>query len=347
MTEDISAGASARARRPGDALVRITGVTKRYGSRGRPALDDVKLDVAHGEAVAVMGPSGSGKSTLLNLIAGLDRPTSGTVTVAGRRIDTLSETRLARYRRRQVAMIFQFFNLLEDLTVLDNVLMPAQLAGLRRSKARARADELLATLGIDRYRNAYPGRLSGGERQRVAIARALVKALDKVSRSINSFLMKENDFAPVTTPEQFKALGHPMRHRLLFALGQGQATISQLAVALGSNKGNIAHHLKVLAGAGLVRPSGTRQVRGGTEQYYQRAVRGLKYDDAETVEVAFCALAAEIAAAEPEPFLVLRTLRLTPEHAMQLTATLRDLADQDEDPSDQPRYGLLVGLYQR
>jgi len=158
--------------------------------------------------------------------------------------------------------------------------------------------------------------------------------------------MGEDDFAGVTAPEQFKALGHPMRHRLLFALGQGQATISQLATALGSNKGNIAHHLKVLAEAGLVRPASTRQVRGGTEQYYERASRGLSYDDAATTEVAFHALAAEIAAAEPDPFLMLRTLRLTPEHARQLTATLRDLAYRAEDAGDQPRYGLLLGLYQ-
>lgn len=158
--------------------------------------------------------------------------------------------------------------------------------------------------------------------------------------------MEEDDVAAVTTPEQFKALGHPMRHRLLFALGQGQATISQLATALGSNKGNIAHHLKVLADAGLVRPAGTRQVRGGTEQYYRRAARGLKFDDAAATEATFRALAAEIAAAEPEPFLALRTLRLTAEHAEQLAATLRDLADQAEDAVDQPRYGLLLGLYQ-
>ena len=158
--------------------------------------------------------------------------------------------------------------------------------------------------------------------------------------------MEEDDVAAVATPEQFKALGHPMRHRLLFALGQGQATISQLAAVLDSNKGNVAHHLKVLAGAGLVRAAGTRQVRGGTEQYYQRASRGLTYDDARTTEVAFHALAAEIAAAEPDPFLVLRTLRLTPEHARQLTATLQDLANQAEDASDQPQYGLLLGLYQ-
>jgi DNA-binding transcriptional ArsR family regulator len=158
--------------------------------------------------------------------------------------------------------------------------------------------------------------------------------------------MEDDDVATVTTPEQFKALGHPMRHRILFTLGQGQATISQLAAALDSNKGNIAHHLKVLATAGLVRPAGTRRVRGGTEQYYRRATRGLQYSDAMTTGVAFNALAAEIAAAEPDPFLVLRTLRLTPRHAEQLTATLRGLAGQTEDAGDQPRYGLLLGLYQ-
>jgi DNA-binding transcriptional ArsR family regulator len=158
--------------------------------------------------------------------------------------------------------------------------------------------------------------------------------------------MEEDDVAAVTSPAQFKALGHPMRHRLLFALGRGEATTSQLAATLGSNKGNIAHHLKVLADAGLVRPAGTRQVRGGTEQYYRRAARGLTYDDAATTEVAFHALAAEIAGAEPDPFLVLRTLRLTPEHAQQLIATLRDLAGHAEDADDQPRYGLLLGLYQ-
>ena len=125
-----------------DTLIELRDVTKRY-DRGQAAVAGVSLDVAPGEAVAVMGPSGSGKSTLLNLIAGLDRPTSGTVTVAGERVDTLSETGLARYRRRQVGMIFQFFNLLDDMTVLDNVLLPAQLAGMRTAPARARAAELL------------------------------------------------------------------------------------------------------------------------------------------------------------------------------------------------------------
>jgi putative ABC transport system ATP-binding protein len=158
------------------ALIQLGAVTKRYAAGGAPALDQVSLEVAAGEAVAVMGPSGSGKSTLLNLVAGLDKPTSGTITVAGQRIDTLSESRTARYRRTQMGMIFQFFNLLEDLTVADNVLLPAQLAGVSRRTARARAGELLAKLGIDRYRDSYPGRLSGGERQRVAIARALVNS---------------------------------------------------------------------------------------------------------------------------------------------------------------------------
>jgi len=157
-----------------DTLVQLANVTKQYDHDGSPALADVTMDVRPGESLAVMGPSGSGKSTLLNLIAGLDRPTSGTVTVGGERVDTLSETGLARFRRRQVGMIFQFFNLLDDMTVLDNVLLPAQLAGMPTAKARARADELLTALRIQAHRNAYPARLSGGERQRVAIARALV-----------------------------------------------------------------------------------------------------------------------------------------------------------------------------
>jgi putative ABC transport system ATP-binding protein len=160
--------------RGADALVSVSQVAKRYGGAGQPALDGVNLEVARGEAVAVMGPSGSGKSTLLNLIAGLDKPTRGTVAVAGQRVDSLSETRAARFRRRHIGMIFQFFNLLDDLTVADNVLLPAQLAGVRRS--RARAGELLERLGIARHANTYPGWLSGGERQRVAIARALVNS---------------------------------------------------------------------------------------------------------------------------------------------------------------------------
>jgi putative ABC transport system ATP-binding protein len=159
-----------------DALIYLSDVSKRYDNGGAFAVEDVSLAVAAGEAVAVMGPSGSGKSTLLNLVAGLDRPTSGTVTVAGQRIDSLSETGLARYRRRRVGMIFQFFNLLDDLTVADNVLLPAQLAGMSRASARRRTDQLLERLGMSQHHKSYPARLSGGERQRVAIARALVNS---------------------------------------------------------------------------------------------------------------------------------------------------------------------------
>jgi len=159
----------------GDVIL-LDGVTKIYQAGAPPALADVTMTVAAGEVAAVMGPSGSGKSTLLNLIAGLDRPTSGTVTVAGRRIDTLGEGALARFRARHVGIIFQFFNLLDDLTVEDNVLLPAQLAGASRRRARAQARDLLERMGIQDHRNDYPARLSGGQRQRVAIARALVNS---------------------------------------------------------------------------------------------------------------------------------------------------------------------------
>jgi putative ABC transport system ATP-binding protein len=159
-----------------DDVIRLNGVTRTYQAGAPAALAGVSLTVAAGEVVAVMGPSGSGKSTLLNLIAGLDRPDAGTVAVAGQRIDRLSETALARFRARRVGIIFQFFNLLDDLTVVDNVLLPAQLAGASRRQARARAGELLDRMGLGKHYQDYPARLSGGQRQRVAIARALVNS---------------------------------------------------------------------------------------------------------------------------------------------------------------------------
>jgi putative ABC transport system ATP-binding protein len=154
-------------------VIELTEVSRRY-DEGPPALDGVSLTITQGEAVAILGPSGSGKSTLLNLVAGLDRPSGGTVTVDGVRVDELGEAASARYRRAKIGMVFQFFNLLDDLTVADNVMLPAQLAGMARAAAQRRAAELLGALGVDRHARAYPGRLSGGERQRVAVARALM-----------------------------------------------------------------------------------------------------------------------------------------------------------------------------
>jgi len=161
--------------RSGD-VIQLDNVTKVYQAGVAPALADVSMSVAAGEVAAIMGPSGSGKSTLLNLIAGLDKPTHGTVRVAGERIDTLGEAALAKFRSRHIGIIFQFFNLLDDLTVEDNVLLPSQLAGASRRQAKARAGELLDRMGIAGQRNEYPARLSGGQRQRVAIARALVNS---------------------------------------------------------------------------------------------------------------------------------------------------------------------------
>lgn len=154
-------------------LIDLVDTTKNYDD-GPPALAGVTLSVVPGDCVAILGHSGSGKSTLLNLIAGLDRPSSGTVTVNGTRVDRLGEAGSARYRRESIGMVFQFFNLLDDLTVLDNVMVPAQLAGMGKGEAKRRAVELLGSLGMDRHAKAYPQRLSGGQRQRVAVARALM-----------------------------------------------------------------------------------------------------------------------------------------------------------------------------
>lgn len=154
------------------AVVELTDVRKEYSDS--VALDGLSLRIHAGEAVAVMGPSGSGKSTLLNMVAGLDRPTSGSVVVNGEDLGKLNETGLALFRRRRIGMIFQFFNLLDDLPALDNVALAAQLTGTPAGAARKRALELLDELGIAGRRNIYPAQLSGGERQRVAVARALM-----------------------------------------------------------------------------------------------------------------------------------------------------------------------------
>jgi putative ABC transport system ATP-binding protein len=148
-------------------------VSKIYpAARPVVALDTIDLAVRAGEFLAVVGPSGGGKSTFLHLVAGIDRATSGSVRVGGRDLATLSERDLTLYRRREVGVVYQFFNLLPHLTVRENVELPRLLDGKR--DAAARAEELLRRVDLEHRRDAYPGELSGGEMQRAAIARGLV-----------------------------------------------------------------------------------------------------------------------------------------------------------------------------
>jgi putative ABC transport system ATP-binding protein len=157
-----------------DPLIQLRGVTKVYQGETKPALDSVDLDIEPGRITAIMGPSGGGKSTLLNLIGGLDRPTRGEIVVDGIRVDGLGETAAARFRRSRVGFVFQFFHLLDDLSVADNVAVAALLAGTSRAEADRRVGELLQQLGLADKARAFPATLSGGERQRLAIARAIV-----------------------------------------------------------------------------------------------------------------------------------------------------------------------------
>jgi len=159
----------------GSALLACEGLTKGYDPHHpeRLALRGVDLAVEPGEMVAIMGPSGCGKSTLLHLLGGLDVPTSGAVYLEGERIDDLSEARRAILRRREVGYVFQFFNLVANLSVADNVELPMLLAGRSTDEAHHRRDELLTRLGLGPYASRGPAELSGGEQQRVALARAL------------------------------------------------------------------------------------------------------------------------------------------------------------------------------
>jgi len=157
-------------------LVRLTDITKVYQGGVTGALNGVSLSIDRGEFSAIMGPSGSGKSTLLNLVAGLDRPSSGSVVVGGTELGRLGEAGLARFRRDRVGFVFQFFHLLPNLTALENVLIPAQLKG--RTSVEAAGRKLLSRLGIDDIAHRYPAKLSGGQQQRVAIARALINQPD-------------------------------------------------------------------------------------------------------------------------------------------------------------------------
>jgi putative ABC transport system ATP-binding protein len=160
------------------SMLRARGLRKEYGREASlvRAVDQVDLDVPAGETLAVMGPSGCGKSTLLHLLGGLDRPSAGEIWLAGQQIDQMSERRMAALRRDAVGFVFQAFHLMDELTAVENVELPALLAGRSPRAARRRATELLDQVGLaDRARH-LPSQLSGGQRQRVAIARALANA---------------------------------------------------------------------------------------------------------------------------------------------------------------------------
>ena len=158
------------------ALVEIRGLYKSYwrGASEVPVLSDLSLDIARGEFVALMGPSGSGKSTLLNLIAGLDRPTRGSLRIDGRELADFAEPELDRWRNRRVGFIFQFYNLIPVLTALENVEIPLLISDYGADERLARCEAALRIVGLGHRLEHRPGELSGGEQQRVAIARALV-----------------------------------------------------------------------------------------------------------------------------------------------------------------------------
>lgn len=158
-----------------EILIRFENVAKQFheGEQERAVLQGVNAEIARGEFVAIVGRSGSGKSTLLNLLAGLDTPTRGDIFVGDLNIAKLNDTARTLFRRKHTGFVFQFFNLIPTLTVRENVLMPAELAGRKEQDARAQAEHLLQAVGLLERANVFPDKLSGGEQQRVAIARAL------------------------------------------------------------------------------------------------------------------------------------------------------------------------------
>jgi putative ABC transport system ATP-binding protein len=156
-------------------LVSLQSVEKVFKTPAGPfrALKGVDLQVEAGEFVAVVGPSGSGKSTLINMITGIDRPTTGEVYVGGERLTQMSENQVAKWRGRNVGVVFQFFQLLPTLTVLENVMMPMHYCGTYKGERRERAMELLELVELPDVADKYPSQISGGQQQRAAIARAL------------------------------------------------------------------------------------------------------------------------------------------------------------------------------
>ena len=159
-----------------DTIIRLKSIGKSYerGGEALKILDQLDLEVPKGAFEALMGPSGSGKSTLLNLIAGLDRPTSGQINVAGKQLESLSEAELARWRSNTIGFVFQSYNLMPVLTAVENVELPLLLTKVPSSERRKRAETALRVVGLEDRKTHYPRQLSGGQEQRVAIARAIV-----------------------------------------------------------------------------------------------------------------------------------------------------------------------------
>ncbi len=159
-------------------MIELQQVSKHYGptdpTKGVRALDTVSVSIGEGEQVALVGASGSGKSTLLNIIGGIDTPTDGRVIVAGREVTSLGDREMTRLRREVIGIVFQFFNLMPTLSVVENVMLPAELAGANRAESREHAMELLRRVGMEHRADHIPNELSGGEMQRTAIARALI-----------------------------------------------------------------------------------------------------------------------------------------------------------------------------
>jgi putative ABC transport system ATP-binding protein len=156
-------------------IVQIRGVSKAYrrDSNSVPVLQNISLDVPAGEFLGLMGPSGSGKTTLLNLIAGIDRPDQGSVSVAGTEVTTLSESQLAKWRATHIGFVFQFYNLIPVLTAYENVELPLLLTPLSKKQRKEHVETALALVGLSDRKSHYPRQLSGGQEQRVAIARAI------------------------------------------------------------------------------------------------------------------------------------------------------------------------------
>jgi putative ABC transport system ATP-binding protein len=156
--------------------IKTNSLVKEFGEKGNKVrvLDDINIEIKDGEFVSLMGPSGSGKSTLLYLVGGLDKPTSGTVLLNGKDINKLNDSEMSKLRRRDIGFVFQFYNLVQNLTVEENIMLPVVMNGEKESAYKERLNEILKIIGLEDKRKNLPRELSGGQQQRVSIARAII-----------------------------------------------------------------------------------------------------------------------------------------------------------------------------